>query len=271
MNQHFQQTYPAQGEGTSITKEDLFYSNYGLLHSPDYRSRYGDNFRKELPRIPAVKTYADFRAFSQAGRDLAHWHLEYETVACHPGVTVVCGEEEGSYCSSSSGNATAEEATVRSPLLKFRVTPTGHTFCHCLQAVPGIIRLSAGSLAVAAGTSERMHLERRLGIRCFDKLGGEIFQIGRPLFCGGDVALAFSAETGKPADAATAAGVADFIDNVSFAMVIVASEAVVHPCRSAQTAGEMNNNGACVQPCSACGASCHPRQVFEDSGCLLII
>ena len=33
-----------------------------------------------------MKTFADFRAFSQAGRDLAHWHLNYETVACHPGV-----------------------------------------------------------------------------------------------------------------------------------------------------------------------------------------
>ncbi len=85
---HFQQAYPAKGEGSSITKEDLFYYIYGLLHSPDYRSRYADNLGKELPRIPAVKTFADFRAFSQAGRDLAHWHLNYETVACHPGVTV---------------------------------------------------------------------------------------------------------------------------------------------------------------------------------------
>jgi predicted helicase len=24
-----------------------------------------------------VKTYKDFRAFSQAGRDLAHWHLDH--------------------------------------------------------------------------------------------------------------------------------------------------------------------------------------------------
>ena len=53
----------------------------------DYRSRYADNLGKELPRIPAVKTYKDFRAFSQAGRDLAHWHLDYETVDCFPGVT----------------------------------------------------------------------------------------------------------------------------------------------------------------------------------------
>jgi len=43
---------------------------------------------KELPRIPAVKTFSDFRAFSQAGRDLAHWHLNYETVECFPGVAV---------------------------------------------------------------------------------------------------------------------------------------------------------------------------------------
>jgi predicted helicase len=54
----------------------------------DCRSRYADNLGKELPRIPAVKTFADFRAFSQAGRELAHWHLNYETVACHPGVAV---------------------------------------------------------------------------------------------------------------------------------------------------------------------------------------
>ena len=82
----------------------------------------GRDTSKELPRIPAVKTFADFRAFSQAGRDLAHWHLIYETVACHPGVAVVCGKEEGPYCPSSSGLATAEEAIVRSPLLKFCVT-----------------------------------------------------------------------------------------------------------------------------------------------------
>jgi predicted helicase len=85
---HFQSAYPAKGEGETITKEDLFYYIYGLLHSPDYRSRYADNLGKELPRIPAVKTFKDFMAFSQAGRELAHWHLNYETVECFPGVTV---------------------------------------------------------------------------------------------------------------------------------------------------------------------------------------
>ena len=77
---HFQDAYA----GESISKEDLFYYVYGLLHSPDYRERYADNLSKELPRIPRVKTAADFWAFSKAGRDLAHWHLNYETVEPYP-------------------------------------------------------------------------------------------------------------------------------------------------------------------------------------------
>ncbi len=79
---HFQNAYGKSGQ--SISKEDLFYYIYGLLHSPEYRERYQDNLSKELPRIPAVSKYADFQAFSQAGRELAHWHLDYEAVACYP-------------------------------------------------------------------------------------------------------------------------------------------------------------------------------------------
>ena len=61
-----------------IKKEDIFFYVYGLLHSFDYRSRFEKNLSKELPRIPMVKTAKDFWAFSQAGRDLAKWHLDYE-------------------------------------------------------------------------------------------------------------------------------------------------------------------------------------------------
>ncbi|AXU43531.1 hypothetical protein C6W84_1060 [Acinetobacter baumannii] len=73
---HFQDAYPTE----TISKEDIFYYVYGLLHSEDYRTRYADNLTKELPRIPCVKKSDDFWAFSKAGRDLAHWHLNYETV-----------------------------------------------------------------------------------------------------------------------------------------------------------------------------------------------
>jgi predicted helicase len=77
---HFKATYP----GEPITKEDVFYYVYGLLHSPDYRERFADNLGKELPRIPRVKTAADFWAFSQAGRKLADLHLNYESVEPYP-------------------------------------------------------------------------------------------------------------------------------------------------------------------------------------------
>ena len=73
---YFQEAYPTE----TISKEDIFYYVYGLLHSEDYRTRYADNLSKELPRIPCVKKAEDFWAFSKAGRDLAHWHLNYETV-----------------------------------------------------------------------------------------------------------------------------------------------------------------------------------------------
>ncbi|WGK89266.1 DEAD/DEAH box helicase [Pseudomonas migulae] len=73
---HFQSTYP----GKSINKQDIFYYVYGILHSPDYRERFADNLSKELPRIPAVKKAADFWAFTKAGRALADFHLNYETV-----------------------------------------------------------------------------------------------------------------------------------------------------------------------------------------------
>jgi len=74
--EHFQTAYPSE----QIAKEDIFYYTYGLLHSEEYRTRYADNLTKELPRIPCVKKAEDFWAFSKAGRELAHWHLNYETV-----------------------------------------------------------------------------------------------------------------------------------------------------------------------------------------------
>lgn len=73
---HFQSAYV----GETITREDIFYYIYGLLHSPDYRERFADNLGKELPRIPRVKAATDFWAFSKAGRKLAELHVNYESV-----------------------------------------------------------------------------------------------------------------------------------------------------------------------------------------------
>ena len=67
-------------QNESIVKEDIFYYVYGIFNSKDYRDKYIDNLGKELPRIPCVKKLADFWSFSKAGRELAYWHLNYETV-----------------------------------------------------------------------------------------------------------------------------------------------------------------------------------------------
>ena len=64
--------------GLKITKEDIFYYVYGILHSPDYRRTFAADLKKILPRLPFVEKTADFWAFSKAGRALADLHLNYE-------------------------------------------------------------------------------------------------------------------------------------------------------------------------------------------------
>jgi predicted helicase len=65
----------------SITKDDIFFYVYGLLHSPEYREPYAADLKKMLPRIPLVE---DPWPFVQAGRDLSELHLGYETVTPYP-------------------------------------------------------------------------------------------------------------------------------------------------------------------------------------------
>lgn len=65
--------------GADITPEELFYYVYGLLHSPDYRTRFSAELKKELPRLPLPDDVSRFMAFVQAGRRLADLHLHYDT------------------------------------------------------------------------------------------------------------------------------------------------------------------------------------------------
>ena len=102
----------------AISKWDIFYYVYGLLHHPGYRERYALDLKRNLPRIPfapahthdavgatyqvartsesqstATKSRSEasgrdlgrgwqsaFHAFSRAGRELADLHLNYESV-----------------------------------------------------------------------------------------------------------------------------------------------------------------------------------------------
>ena len=82
--------------GNRVCKEDIFYFVYGILHSPEYRTRFANDLKKMLPRIPLVEEPYDFWKFSKAGRVLAELHINYEQVPPFEGV-VVNGAESGFY------------------------------------------------------------------------------------------------------------------------------------------------------------------------------
>lgn len=77
-----------QRYGNKVTKEDIFYYVYGILHSPEYRTTFEADLKKMLPRLPLVDKPEEFMAFSQAGRKLADLHLNYETVEPYNGVNI---------------------------------------------------------------------------------------------------------------------------------------------------------------------------------------
>ena len=64
-----------------LTKWDVFHYVYGVLHHPGYRTKFADNLKKSLPRIPFAP---DFRAFAAAGKRLAELHVGYEAVEPWP-------------------------------------------------------------------------------------------------------------------------------------------------------------------------------------------
>lgn len=76
--EHFAAAAPA---GRDLTKDDVYFYVYGLLHSPGYRTTYAADLKRTLPRIPVVK---DLFGFVDAGRALSALHLGYETVDPYP-------------------------------------------------------------------------------------------------------------------------------------------------------------------------------------------
>ena len=84
--EHFKAAYPENA--AAIDVDAVFYYIYGILHSPDYRATYANNLQKELPRIPRVATYDEFKAFESAGRALAELHVGYEQVKPYAGCTL---------------------------------------------------------------------------------------------------------------------------------------------------------------------------------------
>jgi predicted helicase len=65
----------------TITKQDIFYYVYAVLHCPAYRKKYELNLKREFPRIPL---YEDFHEWSAWGKKLMDLHINYETVEPFP-------------------------------------------------------------------------------------------------------------------------------------------------------------------------------------------
>lgn len=68
--------YQAIYNDKEITKQDIFYYIYGMLHHPGYRDKYAAFLVRDLPRIPFA---LNFRLFVEAGTKLANMHLYWES------------------------------------------------------------------------------------------------------------------------------------------------------------------------------------------------
>ncbi len=73
--------FRAAAHDATLTADDLFHYVYGLLHAPGYRTRFAENLRRSLPRIPFV---ADAAPFIAAGRALAALHVGFESAPEFP-------------------------------------------------------------------------------------------------------------------------------------------------------------------------------------------
>ena len=64
-----------QYDDDTITRADIFHYVYAVLHHPEYRARYAENLKRELPRMPFAP---NFHTFAKAGAKLARLHVHYD-------------------------------------------------------------------------------------------------------------------------------------------------------------------------------------------------
>lgn len=77
--QQFQTRY-----GSEVTKWDIFHYVYAMLHHPQYRERYAENLKRDLPHIPLLHRQEAFLTCVRIGKQLMDIHLNYEQVKEYP-------------------------------------------------------------------------------------------------------------------------------------------------------------------------------------------
>jgi len=78
-----------------------------------------------LPRIPRVKTAADFRAFSQAGRDLAELHLNYESAPMYPATVTGGGKDADFRVEKMKYTKTGKDKDLTTLIYNHKITVSG--------------------------------------------------------------------------------------------------------------------------------------------------
>ncbi len=64
--------------GPAVSKWDIFHYVYAMLHHPQYRERYAENLKRDLPHIPLLHTTDAFQTCVRIGQQLMDMHLNYE-------------------------------------------------------------------------------------------------------------------------------------------------------------------------------------------------
>lgn len=86
---------------SDISKEDIFYYIYGLLHSKEFKEKFEFDLKKSLPRIPLPSKCEDFINFSISGKKLANLHINYENIAPYDKTNIIrsakIGAVKGTY------------------------------------------------------------------------------------------------------------------------------------------------------------------------------
>jgi predicted helicase len=70
--------------GPEVTKWDIFHYVYGMLHHPQYRERYAENLKRDLPHLPLLQRAEAFSACVRIGKQLMALHLNYEQAREYP-------------------------------------------------------------------------------------------------------------------------------------------------------------------------------------------
>ncbi len=77
----------ARAQWGEVSREDIFYATYALLHAPSYRAKFAENLKRELPRLPLDALPLDpaqWRQLVEIGRKLGDLHVGYDAAPIHP-------------------------------------------------------------------------------------------------------------------------------------------------------------------------------------------